>query len=102
MGILDLGRGFYAYSAIANAAREGARQGIITPQDTGAIVNVASQWTIGLESNYLTITPTYDQDVGTIQVTVSYRFYPVTPLISQLLGGQEYITLTTSSVMTVE
>lgn len=102
MGILDLGRAFYAYSAIANAAREGARQGIITPEDTATIVNVVQEWAIGLASDELAVTPTYDSEAHTIQVTVNYSFYPVTPLVSQLFGGQEYVTLTTNSVMTVE
>ena len=36
-GVVDLGRGFYSYVVIANAAREGARYGASYPQDEGAI-----------------------------------------------------------------
>ncbi|MFQ6001456.1 MAG: TadE/TadG family type IV pilus assembly protein [Anaerolineae bacterium] len=34
MGVFDFGRAFYAYNAISNAAREGARYGTICPYDT--------------------------------------------------------------------
>ncbi len=102
MGILDLGRAVYAYSAISNAAREAARQGIINPNNPDLLMDVARQWSIGLDDDNLEIAPDYDEGAGTIQVTVSYRFYPVTPLVSRIISGQGYLTLTTRSRMTVE
>jgi len=105
MGILDLGRAFYVYSAISNAAREGARRGIITPDDTAAIVTTVQEWAIGLDPDQMQITVqlvTAEPQPDRIQVTVTYSFHPVTPLVSRLLGGQGYLTLSTSTVMTVE
>ena len=43
MGIFDLGRGIYYYSAIHNAAREGARYGAVNHCDITGIVNQAEQ-----------------------------------------------------------
>lgn len=34
LGVFDFGRAFYAYNAISNAAREGARYGTVCPYDT--------------------------------------------------------------------
>lgn len=99
LGILDLGRVFYAHNVIANAAREGARRGIITP-DAATVESVVRASAVGLDRTQLDVIVTPSSDL--IQVTVHYRFYPVTPLISQLIGGHEYVTVTTSAAMKVE
>ena len=76
---LDLGRGVYYYSVIYNAAREGARYGIIHPDDVVGIEAAARDLAIGLDQSKLTINPaTIISD--TIHVEVHYAFEPVTPL----------------------
>ena len=42
-GVLDLGRVFFAAITIANAAREGARYGMLYPSDTAGIVAAVRQ-----------------------------------------------------------
>jgi uncharacterized protein (UPF0333 family) len=77
--MLDLGRGVYYYSVIYNAAREGARYGIIHPDDVVGIEAAARDLAIGLDQSKLIINPaTIISD--TIQVEVHYSFEPVTPL----------------------
>ena len=84
LAIFEFGRAFYIYSAIANAAREGARVGIVRPSDTNAIKNRAIENAVfvGLTTGDITVqcisSCSYDQK---IQVTVNYTFTSVAPLI---------------------
>jgi Flp pilus assembly protein TadG len=45
--IFDLGRGVYYYSAIHNAAREGARYGSVNKEDWSGMRNAAQNYEIG-------------------------------------------------------
>lgn len=101
MGIFDLGRAFYAYNVIANAAREGARYGIAHPDDGAGIVAAAEALIVGLDPGELTITATCPSN-ETIRLEVTYNFYVVTPLMAQFLSGQGYLTLTSVATMYVE
>ena len=108
--IFDFGRAVYYYSAIHNAAREGARYGVIHPDDSSDIAARAKNYAIGLGVSDITVTTdiTGTELVGTFQnptikVTVSYPFTPVTPLVSAILPcGCNYITLTSDAVMRTE
>ncbi|MDA8218688.1 MAG: pilus assembly protein [Dehalococcoidales bacterium] len=97
MGIFDFGRGVAAYNAISNAAREGARLAIHNPAEfnAGTDANIRAEvinrtaMLAGLGPGDIDITPaqaarTYG-DVVTVRV--SYRFAPVTPVISAFLPG---------------
>lgn len=97
--LLDAGRGIYYYSVIYNAAREGARYGVIRPDDAIGIENEARQLAIGLDPASLTIASTHDN--GTIKVLVTYNFELVTPLVDNFFGGGP-LTLTNQSTMIVE
>lgn len=103
---IDLGRGVYYYSAIYNAAREGARYGIIYPEDIAGIENKAINMAIGLnlEPSDVTVLPDPpDLNVNTIQVKINYCFELVTP-IAKLFTDSACgdITLHTSSTMIIE
>ena len=91
MGILEFGRAFYYYSAIVNAAQEGARYGSTTGVNTAAkrtaIVNTAMQSviTVGADAS-LTATVSCPNcatavtgDQFTVIVTGSY--IAVTPFV---------------------
>ncbi len=93
MIILDLGRAAYYYSAIHNAAREGARYGAVhwdsftRENDTR---NAARRLAAGLGSN-LVITPEFidtdgDGKSDIVRVTVTYAFRTATPILPKLLG----------------
>lgn len=101
MGIFDFGRAIYAYNVIANCAREGARMGIVDPTNTDAIVEAAKSRAIALDAGELTVTVTQPES-NVIQVEVTYNFYAVTPLITQLFGGGDCLTLRSIARMYIE
>jgi Flp pilus assembly protein TadG len=95
--LLDVGRAVYYYSVIYNAAREGARYGIIHPADTSGIQAAARELAVGLNAADLTITVTHPSST-TIQVNVLYRFRIITPLVELFLGRNQ-INLSSTAVM---
>jgi Flp pilus assembly protein TadG len=103
---IDFGRGIYYYSAIYNAAREGARYGIIDPTDTTGIETAVKKLTVGLDQDSLSITiipNPPDPDINTIQVKVDYSFELVTPIAKLFTTcGCGIIDLHTSSAMIIE
>lgn len=98
--ILDLGRATYYASALHNAAREGARYGVINPDDFAAIEAIVRDRAIGLDQTDLTVTAIRPDD-ETIRVTVTYQFAIVTPIVGALVGSNE-ITLGSQATMRVE
>jgi Flp pilus assembly protein TadG len=101
LGTIDLGRGIYAYSVIQNAAREGARYGIVHPTDVGGIQAASRRLTQGLDASAIVVTHAFP-NADTLRVTVTYTFRPVTPMIGSLLGGAGAITLTSTAQMLLE
>lgn len=113
MGVFDFGRAFFAYNAISNGAREGARYGIIHPDatdpsppydDPDTIEGRAVAQTFILDMNELTIT--VDTSQGTergdpLSVTMQYDFEALTPLISTIWGGGA-LSLESSATMYIE
>jgi len=103
---IDMGRGVYYYSAIYNAAREGARYGIIDPNDINGIKDAAINLAIGLnlDRDDVTVTPNPpDPDIKTIQVEITYTFELVTPIAKLFAPCQcGNFQLHTSSTMLVE
>ena len=98
--LLDLGRAVYYYSVIYNAAREGARYGIIHPSDTAGIDAAARELAIGLDPSDLIITSSNPSET-TIQVTATYRFRIITPLVEIFLGRTQ-IDLDSTALMIIE
>ena len=97
MGIFDLGRGIYMYSAVHNAAREGARYGAIDHCNATAIQDAARSVSGDLGSSFTIDTPlkvySPDGQPERIVVTVRYNFQTVTPLIGSFLGSGGNIEL---------
>jgi Flp pilus assembly protein TadG len=100
MSIFDMGRAVYYYSALQNSVREGARYGIIYPEDITGIETVVRQKAVGLDVNDLAITTSYPSD-DTIQVRATFQFQIVTPIIGALFGTNE-LTFSGQSTMHVE
>ena len=111
-GIVEMSVALYDKAVIANAAREGARAGIVykTPRVTSAqITNVVSTYTDGLLISFKNPTvPTVvvDQSAGTtpgnpLKVTVTYVFTGLLlgPLVEKLSGP---VTVKASAVMAYE
>ena len=101
--LADAGRVVYYSSVIHNAAREGARWGIIDPEDAAGIETAARAKAIGLDPTNLTILSdeTKTETEWYITVWVTYDFDLVTPLISVFFGGNP-LTLDSQSQMNVE
>jgi Flp pilus assembly protein TadG len=98
--ITDLGRITYCYSTIYNSAREGARYGIIQPTDAAGIEAKARNIAFGLDQTALTVVSVQPDD-DHIQVTVTYTFTAITPVVASLLGANP-ITLDSQAVMLIE
>ena len=100
-GIVDFGRAFHVLIAISNAAREGARVGILYGLNTDYTLkpNVIKQAAVFEAGNYnLQLDPAYvdpicicrtcapgDENVcvpeGTLRVVVSYTFQPIMEIV---------------------
>ena len=104
LGIVDLGRAVYYYSAMNNVVREGARYGSIHLENTNIdteICNMIIQRAIGVSLDCSDVTTNIDLNTGTIEVTVTYRFVLVSQIISGFFGVND-LQLTTSSIMQLE
>ncbi|HEX5417199.1 MAG TPA: TadE/TadG family type IV pilus assembly protein [Chloroflexota bacterium] len=112
MIVVDLGRVFYTYEALANAAREGARYCAVHGHDTLA-TNVAAGTSArvtgelaGTVSNVTISAPNCVNNSGVatgspVSVSVSTTFTPITPLISNFAfsGGSATISATATMMM---
>ncbi len=106
MGIFDLGRGIYIYSAVHNAAREGARFGATDHCNTLAIQNAARSHAGSLGASFIVDPPTKifspDGQPERIVVTVRHNFETVTPLIGGFLGNSGSIVLESQARQLIE
>jgi Flp pilus assembly protein TadG len=105
MGVFDLGRGVYYYSTIHNAAREGARFGAVDHCNTTGIKNAVLDKANVLSDDLIVGDPVKfyeDSQPVRIVVSVEYRFYPVTPLIGDLLGESGKILLESRARQLIE
>jgi TadE-like protein len=106
--IFDLGRAVYYSSTIHNAAREGARYGIVNPDDVTGMKQTAINYAVGLglsdtdiainiviPANKSSFPPPH------ITVIITYDFYPATPLVSRFITGG-HLTLTGEATMKLE
>jgi Flp pilus assembly protein TadG len=114
--IFDFGRAVYYYSTIHNAAREGARYGVIHPNAfdyddiRAATINYAIG--LGLTNANVSVEPGTPENVGgfanpTIKVTVNYHFTPATPILAPFIPCQcgctcRYIEFTSEAIMRTE
>jgi Flp pilus assembly protein TadG len=115
VGIVDVGRGIYAYNTVNNAAREAARLGIVD-QAVADIEAEARAQAVSLPADLVDVDVdffvtsggpgTACTHVGTgevvycsVHVTVAYDYTAATPLIGNLVGP---ITMTGDSQFRVE
>lgn len=101
MAFFDMGRAVYAYGVVAEAAQEGARYAVTAPTDTNGILNKARSYAVGLTPAQLTVTASFPS-TSQVDVQVTYQFRPVTPMISQVVGGSGFIQLSNTARMLVE
>lgn len=101
MGVLDLGRAFYTYEAVANAAREVARQCALTKNmSTSQMGTAATNETGGAITITATSSPACDSSMvagSPVTVTASASFTPVTTIVISTAS----ITISASATMVV-
>ena len=107
-GIIDLGRAAYYFSALQNAAREGARYAIVSPNDTTGVVNLVKARAIGInpsDSNFVVgpgaiIDNSADDwnDEDYVQVQTNYSFRLATPFVGAFFDGG-MVSMSASSTM---
>lgn len=106
MGIFDLGRGIFIYSAVHNAAREGARYGAVDHCNTSAIQDAARSKAGSIDDTFIVDPPQkiYSPDglPERIIVTVRYNFTTVTPLIGSFFGNGGTIELRSQARQLIE
>lgn len=101
-GILDFGRVIYAYNAISNAARTGARVAIVD-QNASVIEATARDEAVGVEPVEISVAyPDCDEAdlkvACTVSVEVTHQWQAVTPLIGAIVGPIPVRSTTSMSV----
>ncbi len=102
VGTFDLGYAVFLKNMIANAAREGARAGIVIANGDAQIRTRVRTTAPGLNlpDGQIVITPSSSRTFKEpISVTVTYQYQPLTPIIGSFVNT---VDLSSTSVMTVE
>lgn len=90
--IVDLGRAMSIYSFLAGAAQAGARAGAVSAET--AVIEAAAQTRMsGFDTGAMTIV--VDQSDNYTEVTLTYVFVPVTPLVASL--GTDALTMSNTA-----
>jgi hypothetical protein len=83
-GIIELGRGLLIYSEVSNAAREGARYGMVHPGDVTGIADAARSKAALVPPDQISVGVSYDD--GCLPVPI--------PLATPALGDRVLVTTT--------
>lgn len=95
-GVVDLGRAFFTYIALRDAAQEGALYGSLNPTDTTAIAQranavLADRANPGDVTVTSTTTGTCSDGSNSIDVEVTYSNFPITmPFLGAFVGSQSF------------
>jgi hypothetical protein len=97
-GIVDLGRAFFTYMALHDAAQEGAIYESLNPEDTSGVIHrvrQTSQHPVNLMDatiiDVLPVTPDGVCEGKVIEVTVVYKDFPLTmPFMGSFIGKQSF------------
>lgn len=100
MGVIDLGRAFFTFMTLRDAAQEGAAYGSLFPADGTGIINRVRNATdapIDMTSADITVTATVvggDACAGSgMRVDVNYENFPLTMPLFQAVMGRSTIPL---------
>lgn len=114
-GIIEAGRAFYVYIQLANASREGARYGMLSPTDvSGITVGVSRElptWITGSTTavtcaaagttTFATCNTNTNARAGDqLRVTVAYNYTPIMPVLNGI-SSITTVTMSTSSIMPI-
>ncbi len=101
-GTIDFGRAIYINTALANAARDGARYGMIDPNNTSCIKTQAIKYSsiANLTASGVSVSVPNVNIGQPITVSVQTTYTPITPLIANAIGASS-LTLKASSTMQI-
>ena len=107
VGVMDFGRGIWAYNLVSHAARAGVRYAMVhgsqsaNPATAAEIEAIARKQAFFLEQSNLTVTTTWEdpsQDAGSdVEVRVLFRF---TPLLGVFEAGTFHLGSKSKNVIT--
>lgn len=100
LGIIEFGYVFTVYSGMFNAAREGARYGVVQPRDVAGIINRTREKIVLADPNAVNIAVAYDHGPGTsvftntmqaqvgdrVLVYLDYDLPTITPVIQPIVA----------------
>ena len=100
IGIMELAIVIFSYDTLANAAREGARVGVIRSATNADVLDAVLDrgLGLGLDAGDVTIT----RGGNLVRVEVNYEVSLITGLIVQALGGSPTIPMQTVATMRME
>lgn len=101
LGIAEFSLVIFSYDTLSNAAREGARFGVVHPTDTGGICAAARALTIGMDQAALRCAVNYPPG-HTVQVRMEYDYAWITGLVMQAASGSPTLTLRAAATMQIE
>jgi Flp pilus assembly protein TadG len=100
LGIMEFAIAVLAYNSVAHAAREGARYGVIHPEDTAGIVARVQEAAVALDSNEFQFNVSLAD--GAVHVEVTYDHDLLIAPVVQAIGGNPTIQMHTVATMYVE
>jgi hypothetical protein len=101
LGIAEFAIIVFTYDTLGNAAREGARYGVVHPTDQAGICNAARRLTSGLDSGAITCDVILPGS-NTIQVEMGYDYGFIAGNVMAAAGGQPTIHLSSAATMRIE
>jgi Flp pilus assembly protein TadG len=109
-GMIDFGRAYSASVTLTNAAREGARYGVIQPANTSGIVSRVQNTAGPYNDSNLTVAPSCSPSCSSgndVIVQTTYQFSFITPLaaIANFVSGgalPSTLSLKSSANMRIE
>ncbi|MDX9952997.1 MAG: TadE/TadG family type IV pilus assembly protein [Anaerolineae bacterium] len=102
LGIAEFTIAVLSYNTLADAARQGARYGIVHPTDVASIEAVARDATSWLDQDALTFTVNPDMGARTINVLAQYDLRLISGVIIEAVGGNPTVNLRAISTMQME
>ncbi|MBN1921705.1 MAG: pilus assembly protein [Anaerolineae bacterium] len=102
LGIAEFAIAVLSYNTLADAARQGARYGIVHPDDVATIEAVARDATSWLDQDALTFTVNSDMGARTVSVLAEYDLNLISGVVIEAVGGNPTVHLHAISTMQVE
>jgi Flp pilus assembly protein TadG len=103
LGTFDLSRAYLAYTVVSNSAREASRYALAHQGEPGwdtQAIQAGRNLAIGVNTDpaILNLAVTWNAPTGYVDVTATYSFHSLTPLVGALLGDPIDMQVHTSAL----